>query len=139
MDELTIRRIGPAGTDQLVAASHLFDNGVTVRSAKEFLTQTGHHAFIGYLGDQPVGFVTGVEMVHPDKSREMFLYELGVDERFRRRGYGSRLVETLREFASALGCRGMWVLADNEIAEKTYVKAGSDPAEAARMMEWRSL
>ncbi len=34
--------------------------------------------------------VSGVELTHPDKGTEMFLYELGVAERFRGRGIGRR-------------------------------------------------
>ena len=40
-----------------------------------------------------MGFVSGVEVTHPDKGTEMFLYELAVDEPFRRRGIGRALVE----------------------------------------------
>ena len=35
---------------------------------------------IAYVDARPVGFVSGVEMTHPDKDTEMFLYELAVDE-----------------------------------------------------------
>ncbi|HZE00492.1 MAG TPA: GNAT family N-acetyltransferase, partial [Pseudonocardiaceae bacterium] len=50
----------------------------------------------------------------PDKGTEMFLYELGVDDRFRRRGIGKALVAALAELARESGCYGMWVLTDSD-------------------------
>jgi len=54
-----------------------------------------------------IGFVSGVELTHPDKGSEMFLYELGVDAAARRRGVGRALVEALRALARRRGCYGM--------------------------------
>ena len=69
----------------------------------------GHHLLIAYEDEQAVGFVSGVEVTHPDKGTEMFLYELAVDEPFRRRGIGRALVERLAALAREAGCYGMWV------------------------------
>ncbi|WP_235511490.1 N-acetyltransferase [Agromyces sp. Root81] len=69
-----------------------------------------------------VGFVSGVEMRHPDKDAEMFVYELGVDEAWRRRGIAKALLLALRDVAVQLGCRGMWTGTerDNAAALATY-------------------
>jgi ribosomal protein S18 acetylase RimI-like enzyme len=85
--------------------------------------------FVAYEGDGPVGFVSGVEMTHPDKGTEMFLYELAVDEAWRRRGIGTALVTALRDLAAERGCYGMWVLTDedNDAAIATY--AATSPVE----------
>ena len=73
-----------------------------------------------------MGFVSGVEVTHPDKGTEMFLYELAVDEPFRRRGIGRALVERLAALARDAGCYGMWVITDddNEAARATYEGTG---------------
>ena len=68
-----------------------------------------HHLAIAYVDDAPAGFVSGVEITHPDKATEMFLYELGVDDAFHGRGIGHALVEALRDLAreqavAACGC-----------------------------------
>ena len=61
-----------------------------------------HHLCIAYDdSDQPVGFVSGVETTHPDKGTEMFLYELGVDDRADGKGIGRALVEALAAGARA--------------------------------------
>jgi ribosomal protein S18 acetylase RimI-like enzyme len=71
--------------------------------------------------------VSGVEVTHPDKGSEMFLYELAVDEPWRGRGIGRALVEALAEIARAAGCYGMWVVTDrtNEAARATYESTGA--------------
>jgi ribosomal protein S18 acetylase RimI-like enzyme len=76
--------------------------------------------------DAAVGFVTGVEMTHPDKGTEMFLYELGVDPAARNRGVGRSLVAALADVARDRGCYGMWVLTDdgNPAALRAYAAAG---------------
>ena len=78
-------------------------------------------------------------MTHPDKGTEMFLYELSVDERFRRMGIGSSLVSALADLAHQRGCYGMWVLTDdeNEAAVATYRSAGGVTSTANRMVEWQ--
>ena len=90
------------------------------------------------LGDDPVGFVSGIEITHPDKGTEMLLYELGIDEPFRRRGFGTALVRGLLELADDLGCVAMWVPIDRHdtVAEATYRSAGAEEAEPASLLTW---
>ena len=82
--------------------------------------------------------MSGVETTHPDKGTEMFLYELGVDEPYRRRGIGRALVEGLRALAVERGCYGMWVATDeeNEAAVRTYRAAGAAEPEDGVTMAW---
>ncbi|MFD0329953.1 GNAT family N-acetyltransferase [Streptacidiphilus monticola] len=86
----------------------------------------------------PVGFVSGVEVTHPDKGTEMFLYELAVAEAHRRRGVGRALVEALAELARQRGCYGMWVLTDrgNPAALAAYRSAGAAEEEDCVLLNW---
>src|SRR5829696_4272074 len=104
--------MGVDDLDAVVAAGHLFDGPVEAEAARRFLSEPTSHLCIAYEGDVPAGFVSAVETTHPDKGTELFLYELGVDERFRRRGIGTALVRALAERARDRGCYGMWVLTD---------------------------
>ena len=121
---MKIRRA--ASPDEVFAAGHLFDAPPVPEATARFLAQDHSHLLIAYVGDQPAGFVSGVETTHPDKGTEMFLYELGVDDAFLRRGIGTALVEALRALATERGCYAMWTgtAAGDTAAQATYKKAG---------------
>jgi len=133
-----ITLLNAADSELVLGASHLFD-GPAIRTATDrFLAEPGHHLFIAYEDDRPAGFISGVEVTHPDKGTEMFLYELAVDEPFRRRGIASALVEHLKSLAIEHGCYGMWVLTseDNEGALATYVHAEGTPEPGQVVIVW---
>jgi ribosomal protein S18 acetylase RimI-like enzyme len=108
------------------AAGPLLDRPPAADATRRFLADPGHHLLVAYEADVPAGFVTGVEMTHPDKGTEMFLYELGVAEGLRSRGTGRSLVAALAQLARDRGCYGMWVLTDpgNAAAQTAYSAAG---------------
>jgi ribosomal protein S18 acetylase RimI-like enzyme len=133
-----LRWLGRADLDAVVAAEHLFDGPAIREAAERFLSEPTAHLCLAYEDDEPAGFVSGVEMTHPDKGTELFLYELGVDERFRRRGIGTALVRALAERARERGCYGMWVLTDrvNEAGLATYRRAGAVEESDQVMLGW---
>ena len=122
-----IIRLGAGDVEKVIAAADLFDRQPTRDATTRFLAEPGHHLLIAYDGSTPIGFVSGIETVHPDKGAEMFLYELGVAESHRRRGVGRALVERLAGLARSLDCYGMWVATDdaNTAALATYEAAGA--------------
>ncbi len=131
--------MGTDDAERVAAAAHLFDGPTREDAVTRFLADPGHHLLIAYLGGAPVGFVSGVEVTHPDKGTEMFLYELGVDSGHRHHGIGTALVENLAELAKSKGCYGMWVLVDDEnaAAAATYRKAHGDVESQPLMFSWR--
>ncbi|WP_433450504.1 GNAT family N-acetyltransferase [Streptomyces sp. CA-142005] len=133
---MEIRRATSAA--EVAAAGHLFDNPVRPEWAERFLTTAGHHLLLAYADGGPVGFVTGVETVHPDKGTEMFLYELAVAEPYRRRGIGRALVERLAALAGERGCYGMWVGVDagNDVALAAYRSAGGKEDGTCTVLTW---
>ena len=110
-----------------MAGSELFDAPPDIAGADRFLAQAGHHLLFAWDADRPVGFVSGVEIFHPDKGGEMYLNELGVAESAQRRGVGKALVQALAGLAQERGCVGMWEVsdADNDAANATYRRAGA--------------
>ena len=139
MSEFEIRRA--ATVDEMVAASHLFDSDAKPEWAQRFLASPGHHLLLAYVDGRPAGFVSGVEMTHPDKGTEMFLYELGVDEGYRNRGIGRGLVTALGDVARQQNCYGMWVLTDrdNPAALATYRAGGATSEDDQVMLSFSRL
>ncbi|MBB0246633.1 GNAT family N-acetyltransferase [Streptomyces alkaliphilus] len=121
---------------EVMAAAHLFDGPVRPEWAQRFLNEPTHHLLIAALDGVPVGMVTGMELTHPDKGTELFLYELAVDPAHRRRGVGRELVEALGRLAHERGCHGMWVAVDpdNLPARAAYAAAGIAEEGPATMM-----
>ena len=122
----------------VMGMAHLFDGPAVAEHVRGFLLDERHHLLIAREGDQIIGFVSGVEMTHPDKGTEMFLYELAVDEPWQRQGAGTALVAALRDLAHERGCYGMWVLTDddNEAALATYTAAGGGSRSPQVMLDW---
>jgi ribosomal protein S18 acetylase RimI-like enzyme len=135
---MEIRRLTSDDQALVLAAAHLFDGPPLPGATATFLGLPGHHLLFAFDGDKPIGFISGVELTHPDKGTEMFLYELGVAEPHQRHGVGSALVRALASMAAERGCYGMFVLteADNEPALRTYRRAGAGPSESAEMLTW---
>ena len=145
----TIHACGPSDGPMIQAASHLFDAPVQPTWTDQFLASEGHHLLLASQASGPsgsgdagfIGFVSGIEIHHPDKGTEMLLYELGVDEHHRRQGVGRALVRALSSVAQSSGCRGMWVPLDPgdehyRAALATYRSAGADEVDDAAICSW---
>jgi ribosomal protein S18 acetylase RimI-like enzyme len=136
-----IRHLSAGDEDAVHAAAALFDHAPDAEATRRFLTEPTHHLLVAYdAAGGPVGFVSGVEMTHPDKGTEMFLYELAVDESARRQGVGRSLVDALAALAEERRCYDMFVLTDtdNVAAQRTYERGGaSRTAPPQLMLEWR--
>jgi len=136
---MQITRIESDQASRVQAAEALFDGPIDGAATQRFLEEPGHHLLLAYVDGQPVGMVTGVEMTHPDKGTEMFLYELGVSEAARGRGVGTALVAELAAVARRRGCYGMWVGTDddNAAALATYEATGAlRDAGTTRILTW---
>jgi ribosomal protein S18 acetylase RimI-like enzyme len=86
----------------------------------------GSH-LVGAVADgRLVGFVSAVDYWHPDKPRELWINEVGIAPDWRRRGVGTKLMQTTLDHARALGCFEAWVLTDhkNLAALALYRRAG---------------
>ena len=133
---MEIRRVTAAAA--VAAAAHLFDAAPRPDATRRFLGDERHHLLIAYVDGAPAGMVTGVEMTHPDKGTEMFLYELGVAGEYRRRGIGAALTTALADLARERGCYGMWLVTetDNAAAQATYRRTGGEREDGQVGYAW---
>jgi aminoglycoside 3-N-acetyltransferase I len=123
----------------VMRGADLFDSPPLPAATEKFLGAPGHHLLFAYDGSgRAVGMISGVEMTHPDKGTEMFIYELGVAPAARLQGVGSGLVAALAEVARVSGCYGMWVgtETDNEAALATYRRAGAGEEAEFVLLNW---
>jgi aminoglycoside 3-N-acetyltransferase I len=88
---------------------------------KDFLAKDHIVASVALAGEVVIGGLVAYELDKFEKARrEFYIYDLAVDEKYRRQGIATSLINHLREIAKR---RGAWVV---------YVQAdyGDDPAVA---------
>jgi ribosomal protein S18 acetylase RimI-like enzyme len=120
-------------------AADLFDSPPLAAATERFLADPTHHLLFAFdAAGRAVGMISGVEMTHPDKGTEMFVYELGVAPAARLQGVATELVRQLSEIARERGCYGMWVgtEADNDAGRATYRKAGANEEAPFLLLSW---
>lgn len=91
-------------------ADGVFDGPVVPALAAEFLGDDRNYICVAIEDGLVVGFASAVRYVHPDKPSEMWINEVGVSPRFRRRGVGKAIMSRLLAEAQTRGCREAWVL-----------------------------
>jgi ribosomal protein S18 acetylase RimI-like enzyme len=139
---IRVERLGPGAEHDVLAAAHLFDHPVHESAVRAFLADDRHHLLVAYVEGRPAGFVSAVELLHPDKMKpEVFVYELGVDPEFRRRGVATELMSDLIGMCQERDCGEMFVLTDeaNVAAMTTYRKAGGRREADSVMFYWQWL
>ena len=111
----TIRRLGPGDEDVIRALAE--DDPQTALLADERTTFVA-----AFDGDTPIGFAFGYVLPRRHgKPTIFFVYEIDVDERYRRQGIGRRLMEEL-----LFGHEEAFVLTDagNDAAMALYASLG---------------
>jgi ribosomal protein S18 acetylase RimI-like enzyme len=124
--EVHVRRARAGDEPEVARFEDAFDYRVLADETRRFLDDERHHLLLGYDRDRPAGFVSAVEVFHPDKRAELFLNEIAVVEGVRRRGVARALIEELKRIGHERGCVGMWVLTDedNPAAMRLYRSTG---------------
>lgn len=114
--EVRVQRARPGDEGEVARFEEAFDNEVLSEETRRFLDDERHCLLLGYLHDRPAGFVSAVEVFHPDKRSELFLNEIAVMEGVRRRGVARALIAELKWVGRERGCVSMWVLTDEDNA-----------------------
>jgi aminoglycoside 6'-N-acetyltransferase I len=122
-----VRLLGPGDMAILDnVAEDVFDEDVDPRWTAEFLNDPRHHMVVALLGNQVIGMASAVHYVHPDKSPELWVNEIGVTPAYRQRGIGKQLIAALFSRGRELGCKEAWLGTEesNTAARRLYASVG---------------
>jgi ribosomal protein S18 acetylase RimI-like enzyme len=127
-----------------VLAADVFDDPANAPATARFLGTPGasdarNILVLAEMNGRIVGFASGTVLDHPDKPRNLFVQELGVNDEARRRGIARALMAALRSEGRARGCSATWVLTeeDNHAARATYAATGAEETTGVVMYEWK--
>lgn len=106
--------------------------------ASTFLADGRNCMLVELAAGLPVGFVLVYLLPRFDGRFGAFLYELGVDEGFRRRGIGRGLIEEAKRVARGAGAFEMYVLTEpeNDAANALYATTGAEGPLTSTMWTW---
>jgi len=140
---MTVVRFAPGEEGEVLRASPLFDEPPDPIAVRTYLQDNRNVFLLAYAGDTPVGFLRGTELGQLKTERkQMFLYEITVDEKSRRRGVGRELIQWLLRHCRERGFEEVFVLADpaNEAAVTLYRSTGAvTETPADRMFVYQLL
>lgn len=120
-------------------ADGVFDGEVRPDLVDVFLSDPRHHLAAAFDGDTVIGMASALHYVHPDKSAELWINEVGVAPSHQRLGIGRSLVAALLDHGRELGCTEAWVLTeeDNAAARGLYRGLGGLEEEAPVYVTFR--
>jgi ribosomal protein S18 acetylase RimI-like enzyme len=130
--QTTVRRLGP-GDEEIVRALAEREPQVGLLADEATIFLAAFHE------REPVGFVFGYELPRRHGSPSaLFVYELGVEAAWRRRGIARQLMDELGQIARSRGIAEGFVLTepDNEAANTLYESLGGERSEAV-MWDYR--
>jgi aminoglycoside 6'-N-acetyltransferase I len=126
MPDWKIRLAGPSDAPDVLAAD-VFDDPANAPATARFLGTPGasdarNILVLAGMDSRIAGFASGTVLDHPDKPRNLFVQDVGVNEKAQRRGIARALMAALRVEGRARGCSATWVLTadDNLPARATH-------------------
>ncbi len=100
----------------------IFDEKIDTHRLAAMLKERNNILLVAVNEGVVIGQVLAVIHRHPDKPTELYIDDLGVSEKFQRRGIATRLIEQLYSIGMDRGCEEIWVATEpeNEPAIKFY-------------------
>jgi len=96
---------------------------------RNLLAREDFHVVVAMDKDKIIGGLTAYELpMYKEQVNEIFLYEIGVDEAYRKKNVGTDLIVFLKKIAAERGIPEMYVGTDmrNIAAQKLYAKTGGN-------------
>ena len=99
---------------------------------KKFLSEPQNIAFIAKLDGKTIGLIYGYMLTRMDeKGPQFFIYSVDIHADYQDKGYGTRFIRHVLDWAKENGCGESFVLTDkdNPRACRAYEKAGMTHSE----------
>ena len=126
--EVRIRRLSPRDAAVAVEILRAFKGAARSEEAlRGFLANPSNFMLIAEAGWETVGFLTAYRLERADRDADqMFVYEVGVGEAWRRKGVAAALLREIQETARREGMFEAFVLTSrgNEPARRLYESTG---------------
>src|SRR5262245_41726820 len=112
---MEIRRLGPGDEVLAMQAAPLYDRPPHPDAVRAFLADPLSILIVAYLDGEPAGFIRAHELRQFDSRRpQMFLYEIGTEPRFQRRGVARALIAELETLSRASDAEEIFVVTNEE-------------------------
>lgn len=101
---------------------------VSLEYLRKFLSNPANYLIVAEAGNKPAGFLLGYRLERlKEESFKFFIYEIDVDEKFRRRGIGTALIEYAKNVVRAEKMINAFVFTNysNEGAVEFYQSTGA--------------
>ncbi len=96
--------------------------------------------FLAEVQGKVVGMCSAFIYIHPDKPWQMFINEVGVDEGYRRKGIGRKLLDAMVNLARERGYAYAWLgTASDNVEGQALFGSASDPDDNPQsflLYEW---
>jgi len=125
---MRVRRLVPGDELVILRAAHLFEENPEISAVRSYLADERNVLLAAFEGSDVVGVLRGTELLQlKSRRKQMFLYELMVDEPFRRRGIGTAMIEALLRDCRERGFGEVFVLTDpgNATAVRLFQSTGA--------------
>lgn len=92
----------------------------------KFINDKNAYGFIAKLDNKILGFAYGYTLQRPDRKKDFYLHAIDIMAEYQGNGYGTGLMNYIKEYIKAIGCRKMFLITNksNASACKCYEKAG---------------
>ncbi len=108
--------------DVLVDDNMIFN----INCLSNFIEDKNTYGFIAKEENKIVGFAYAYTLLRPDGKTMFYLHSIGMLPHYQNNGYGSKLLEFIKDYSKNLGCSEMFVITDkgNQKACHIYEKLG---------------
>ncbi len=92
-----------------------------LKNMEKFYNDKNTLGFIAKEENKIIGFAYGYDIIHPDGKHAYFIYSIGILPNYQDKGYGTKLLSFIKEYAMENNFFEMFVLTDKGNARACHV------------------